>query len=396
MTVLPKGASRVTRREALRLFSTLGLGVAAGCRQEAARAVQSGAVRERGTGRFPEGAIIRTILADVPPSELGKGATLFHEHLQLGFGYYTSPPTSARGGEPTPEDTARFIELVVEELRMAATDGVACVVDAAIGRRSDREIDTLRELAKRSNVHVVVAGGYFKAPYPATLMAMSESQIADQLIADAAAQRWGAFGEIGTSMKMHPDERKFLRALSQAHLRTGIPIFTHTEHQGCASCALEQLDLFESQGVKPGHLCIGHLGDITKDQDATSETHKTIARRGAFLGFDTVGRALGGAAPGTPGKLPSDFVDIPDRDKVRRVLSVLEAGFEDQVLLASDFSSAFDLKANWGSGFSAALVQFVPKLRHAGVSEATLQKILVDNPRRFLAFEPASSASKSL
>lgn len=397
MTALRNGASRLTRREALRLFSTLGLGVAAGCRQEAAPAVRSSAVRERATSRFPQGAIIRTILADVPPSELGKGATLFHEHLQLAFGYYTSPPTSARSGAPTPEDTARFIELVVEELRMAATDGVACVVDAAIGRRSDRELDTLRELAKRSNVHVVVAGGYFQAAYyPATLAAMSESQIADQLIADAAAQQWGAFGEIGTSMKMHPDERKFLRALSQAHLRTGLSIFTHTEHHGCRSCALEQLDLFESQGVKPGRLCIGHLSDITKDQDATSETHKTIARRGAFLGFDTVGRALGGAAAGTPGKLPADFVDVPDRDKVRRVLSVLEAGLEDQGPLASDFSSAFDLKANWGSGFSAALVQFVPKLRHAGVNEATLQKILVDNPRRFLAFVPGPSASKSL
>jgi phosphotriesterase-related protein len=323
-------------------------------------------------------------------------ATLFHEHLQLGFGYYTSPPTPMRpNAKPTPDDTARFIELVTEELRMIEADGVGCVVDAAIGRRSDQELDNLRELATRSKVHVVVAGGYFKDPYPKTLAAMSESQIVDHLVADAAAQRWGAFGEIGTSMKMHPDERKFLQALSQAHLRTGIPIFTHTEHHGCRSCALEQLDLFEAQGVKPASLCIGHLSDITTDQDATSETHKAIARRGAFLGFDTVGRALGGAAPNTPGKLPPDFPDVPDRDKVRRVMTVLEAGFEDQVLLSCDFSSSFDLKANWGSGFSAAIVQFVPKLRHAGVGEATLQKILVDNPRRFLAFVPGAATGKT-
>ena len=76
------------------------------------------------------------------------------------------------------------------------------------------------------------------------------------------------------------------------------------------------------------------------------------------------------------------------------MLSVLEAGFEDHVLLSSDFSSSFDLKSNWGAGFSAPLVQFVPKLRHAGVDEATLQKMLVDNPRRFLAFVPASSTGK--
>ena len=386
----------MTRREALRLFSILSLGAGAACRNGAAPPADNGAApaREQPADNFPQGAVIRTLLEDVPPSALAKGATLFHEHLQLGFGYYTSPPVPMRGGQSTPEDTAKFIDLVAEELRMAATDGVGCIVDAAIGRRSDRELDTLRELAKRTSVKVLVAGGYFKAPYPAALAAMDEGEIADHLVADAGAQRWGAFGEIGTSMKMHPDERKFLRALSRAHQRTGIPIFTHVEHHGCPSCALEQLDLLESQGVAPAHLCIGHLSDITGDQDATSETHKAIARRGAFLGFDTVGRALGGAAAGTPGKLPAEeFRDIPDRDKVRRVLSVLEAGFEDRVLLASDFSSSFDLKANWGSGFSATLVQFVPKLRHAGVNEATLQKILVDNPRRFLAFVPVSSSS---
>jgi len=386
----------MTRRDAVRLLSALGLGVGAACRNGAAPASKESAASgpsaapQPGTASFPQGAVLRTILADLPPSALTK-ATLFHEHLQLGFAYYTSPPTPIRGLDiqPTPEDTARFIELVSDEMKMAAADGVGCIVDAALGRRPEGQLDNLRELAKRSNVHVVVAGGYYRAPYPKTLAGLSESQIADELVADAAAQRWGAFGEIGTSTPMHADERKFLTALSHAQKRTGIPIFTHTDHEGCPSCALEQIDLFEAQGVKPGSLCIGHLSDITTDQDAASETHKAIARRGAFLGFDTVGRALGGAKPGTPGKLPPEFRDVPDRDKVRRLLAVLEAGFEDHVLLSCDFSSSFDLKSNWGAGFSAPLVQFVPKLRHAGVGEATLQKMLVDNPRRFLAFVPA-------
>jgi len=34
------------------------------------------------------------------------------------------------------------------------------------------------------------------------------------------------------------------------------------------------------------------------------------------------------------------------------------------------------------------LVQFVPKLRYYGVGDETLQKILVDNPRRWLAYTP--------
>jgi phosphotriesterase-related protein len=345
---------------------------------------------EQSTANLPRGAVIRTILADLPPTTLAR-PTLFHEHLQIGPVEYSSPPSTRRGTAPsTPEETARYIELMVEELRLAAADGVGCVVDAAIGRRSDQMLDTLKKLAQRSEVHIILAGGYYRAPYPQAIAAMSEREMADHLVKEANAQRWGAFGEIGTSTPMREEERAFLRALSQAHLRTGLPIFTHTDHLGCASCALEQLDLFESQGVNPAQLCIGHLSDITQEADPRSETHKTIARRGAFLGFDTVGRALGGAAPGVPGKMP-DFPDIPDRAKARRLLAVLEAGFVDRVLISSDFSSAFDLKANWGSGLSTALVQFVPKLRHAGVDEATIKKILVDNPRRFLAFAPRSS-----
>ena len=34
------------------------------------------------------------------------------------------------------------------------------------------------------------------------------------------------------------------------------------------------------------------------------------------------------------------------------------------------------------------LTQFAPMLTKAGVSEATLRKVLVDNPRRFLAVTP--------
>ena len=72
------------------------------------------------------------------------------------------------------------------------------------------------------------------------------------------------------------------------------------------------------------------------------------------------------------------------------VLSMLDSGYEDQLLLSADFANSSDLKANWGNGFSTVLVQFVPKLRNAGVSDATIRKILVDNPRRFLAFVPKS------
>jgi phosphotriesterase-related protein len=70
------------------------------------------------------------------------------------------------------------------------------------------------------------------------------------------------------------------------------------------------------------------------------------------------------------------------------LLAVLEAGYEDHILLSSDLGRTQDLKSNWGAGYATVLTVFVPKLRYAGVKEATLHKILYDNPRRFLAFVP--------
>ena len=70
------------------------------------------------------------------------------------------------------------------------------------------------------------------------------------------------------------------------------------------------------------------------------------------------------------------------------VQDLLDAGLEDHVLLSSDQGNVYQFKANWGHGWSSVLMQFVPKLRFAGVPEEIIRKILVDNPRRFLAFVP--------
>jgi len=44
--------------------------------------------------------------------------------------------------------------------------------------------------------------------------------------------------------------------------------------------------------------------------------------------------------------------------------------------------------ADASSGYAKTLTVFVPKLKAAGVSDQLLHRIMVDNPRRFLAFVP--------
>jgi phosphotriesterase-related protein len=226
---------------------------------------------------FPAGAVIRTVLTDVAPDTLTT-ATLFHEHLS--FDWARVAPQSNRTGpakDPAP---------VVEQLEAARAEGVGCVVDAGttdIGR----DMDLMRQIAARTRVHIVASGGlYMERTYPADAASRSEEQIADDLVREARMARYGAFGEIGET----PDatlsalERKIFRAVGRAHLRTNLPIFTHNAYGTGPNvprdAGLQQMDAFESVGVRPERVAIGHSCCL---DDPSADVITRIARRGAFV-----------------------------------------------------------------------------------------------------------------
>ena len=374
MSTRPSRSMSFTRRGALRLLGGAGVGLLAarcGAPEGPATSVADAPLEAPGRSpvTFPGGAIIRTVLTDVDPEALAHGATLFHEHLSLSD---PAPSWIPQSDDPIAAlgSFTADLDLMADEVNATAQEGVSCIVSGGT-RDLGQSFERLQTLAGRTDMHIVVASGLWTQPrYPPDIADKSEDEVAEDFLREATAERWGAIGEIGSSMTMHPDEQKVLRAACQVHLRTGLPLFTHTPHEGCSSCAVEQLDIIESMQVDPRLVCIGHLADIT--DDPTAESHKALARRGAFLGFDTVGHQI------TQG----------DAKKAAMIMSVIDAGLEDHVLLSADFAAEQELKANGGAGYSSVVTVFAPKLRFAGVPEETIQKILVDNPRRFLAFVP--------
>jgi len=224
-------------------------------------------------------------------------------------------------------------------------------------------------------VHIVACGGlYMERTYPQDVASKSEDQIADDLVRDAQGSRYGAFGEIGEmpDAAMSAAERKVFRAVGKAHLRTRLPIFTHNAYGTGPNvprdAGLRQLDAFESAGVSPQHVAVGHSCCL---DDPSAEVIKQIARRGAFVGFD---RVTGGL--------------VPDDRKVAMILAFLDAGHVDRLLLSSDYN--FTARSAARPGYGITLTVFVPKLRKAGVTDEMIRRITIDNPRRFLAFVPAT------
>lgn len=202
MAIRDARATGMSRREAVRLLGAgagVGLATAWGSGAEPRAAGRQAAGQDASSIAFPDGAIVRTVLADVDPAEIGSGATLFHEHLSFD---YSSPPAEPRQSgtpAPPPPTNAEMVDLLVEELRMAAFDGVSCIVDSSIGPRTEQQLENLTAMATRSGVHVVAGGSYFLQPrYPEEIAGMDEDALATHMVEQAARERWGALGEVGS------------------------------------------------------------------------------------------------------------------------------------------------------------------------------------------------------
>ena len=374
MTARTRGRiSTWSRREAVRLLGLGGAGLASSCgpRPESDGAAESlSAVGSQP----PDGAVVRTILEDLAPEELSHGAVLFHEHMSLDIPFWDrlvgsdNPARDSFIGTPDVPYFMQDAEVMIEELQAAAREGVAALVD---GGHADmgRDVSFLRTVSERSGMPIVVSGGYYTDPFhPPELADRTDDEIAASLAEAATAERWGAFGEIASSAEMTPGERKVFHAIGKAHLLTNIPIFTHTAN---GLEAETQLDIFESLGVPPGSVAIGHMGGLD-DPEAT--VHRRLAGRGAFIGFDRLG---GGQEA--------------DAHKVPMIRALIEAGYLENLLLASDFARASDIQRNGGPGYAKTVTRFLPLLRDAGVTDEQIRTMTVDNPLRLLAFAPPTA-----
>lgn len=348
-----------------------------------ATAAFTGPLRAQPT--FPNGAVIRTLFKDYQPQELIGGATLFHEHMSLREGFLdewngysaqtraanrapNAPPPPARpapsGPQPPSPNFMQDEDLMVAELTAAKNDGIGCIVDAGHPDMG-RDVNFLRKISQRSGLPIVASAGFYTQPfYPKALSGWSEQQVVDELMKQVRANPTGALGEIGSWDYITADERKVFRAIGKVHQLTNLPIFTHTGIPG--KSALEQLDILEDAGVDPHRVVIGHLGNLV---DETTEIHRAIIRRGAFIGFDRQGNS-------------------GDTRVVPMVKSLIEMGYADHLMFSSDLSANREILKNGGDGYGKTVTKFLPLLVQAGVDPDVLHKIMHENPLRFLAFVP--------
>lgn len=259
--------------------------------------------------------------------------------------------------------------LAVDELVAFRDAGGSLVVDCT-PQDLGRDPSGLRRASEGSGVHVVAATGWYRrAFYPAWIDDTPTSVLAERMIGellegiDGTDIRAGVIGEIGVDRDLlSAVEERVLRAAARAQQRTGAAIITHASMY---PVGLAQLDVLDEEAVDPARVIIGHA-DTYLDPDY----HDAVLRRGAYLAFDTIARVH----------------QNPDERRVEAIVRLLDQGWGARLLLSSDRCFRSDLRAFGGPGYGVVFTAFFDRLRSAGVPDATLDSLTIDNPRRVLAW----------
>lgn len=300
---------------------------------------------------------IHTVRGPIAPEELGR--TLMHEHILCDLYRISGNPDHLLNDE----------DLAIEELVYLAEAGGTALVDCTTPDMG-RKPSSLRRISEETGLHIIMGTGWYRQPYyPAEIDRLSTNAIADRMIheltegvegTDICA---GIIGEIGVNLDYATaQEERVLRAAARAQRETGAPLTTHASMH---PVGLVQLEILAEEHVDLSRVIIGHC-DTYLDLDY----HLAILEAGVYVQFDTVGRVH----------------MQPDERRAEALVELLRRGWGERLLLSSDRCHRSDLHAFGGAGYDVVFTRFFEMLREWGVSEAEIDLMTLENPRRVLAW----------
>jgi phosphotriesterase-related protein len=310
---------------------------------------------------------VNTAAGPVDAANLGR--TLMHEHV-----FIVTPEIRDEYGD---WDEDEQVNSAVQKLRELRDRGIDTLVDlTAIGL--GRYVPRIARVAKESGMQIVVASGIytlFEFPrYFSRKLAFEGENYVEEFFVNEIQNGIGISGvkpgvlKCATGHKgLTRDVEAILRMTARAHRRTGVPISTHTD--AMTKQGLAQQKVFREEGVDLSRVVIGHSGDTT-DLEYLEE----LLTQGSYLGMDRFGLDL--------------LCSFEDR--VNTVAELCKRGHVERLVLSHDAGCTFDYLpddihqrkgyTNWH--YNHIVDDVLPALLQAGVSEAEITCMLVENPRR--------------
>jgi phosphotriesterase-related protein len=322
---------------------------------------------------------INTVTGRARPEELG--STLVHEHLLIGYPGWQMDALAPRFRRND------ALSRGVDKLQELRSYGVATFLDPC-PMDLGRDVEFMADVAQRSGMRIICTTGAYKQNEGLTYT--FGALPVEDITAIYVKELTEGIGESGIraglvkvatgAPTMTEYERKLLVAGGRAAAAVGCPVITHTDD---ASLGLEQIEVLTAQGVPAHRILVGH-----SDGRDDHEYHRSLADKGSYVGFDRFG---------------IEFLH-PDEQRIESVAKMVDAGYVRSLCLSHDATCAGWLGRPVFGGKHVATAEAIaaampkweathlfkrilPRLRERGVTEADVQTIFVDNPRRYFRGE---------
>lgn len=343
-----------------------------------------------------------TVNGTLSPDELG--VTLSHEHVLVNLSCWHTPPLLA--SKMRLIDAPVTIDILGDLKRdpfVCKDNLVLCNIDEAVeelmrfrmmGGRSLVEVTTpgigrdpvaLRAISIVTGLNIICGTGwYVESTYPAYVKENSVEELSDVMVRElnegieGTGIRAGVIGEIGVGLEFTENEKKNMRAAGRAQARTGAPLTIHTWHPlASVKKANEYLDLVVREGADPAKVYLSHMDQTCLDL----EYHKSIIEKyGVVLNYDSIG-----SESRTETLYPGGG-ERSDKERIAALVELLKSGYEKNLMLSHDICQKILYRKYGGYGYAHILENIVPDLKYQGVTEKQINTMLVDNPKRILAW----------
>ncbi|XP_069128770.1 phosphotriesterase-related protein-like [Argopecten irradians] len=319
-------------------------------------------------------AKIQTVLGLIEPSEAG--VTLAHEHLKMEFHSMYTPHPDPKIQEQKDDD------ITMENLWWIRQHPYSSVKNLYLNDVQEAITAEMEYYKSNGGGTNCSNGGGANCGFDVE-KEDDQKLLPCKTIEEMAAVMYEYIGgglavmiQISSVAILSESEKRAVQASGMVQQDLGCPVIFHPGRHPDAPFDLVRI--YQEAGGRVDKLIMSHLDRTISDIDRLID----FARLGCYCEYDLFGVE-------NSHYQFCESLDMPnDAERIRRIKSLVYAGFEDRVTIAHDIHTKQRLMKYGGHGFSHILLNILPKMEQRGISKTVAQKMVVDNPQRWLSFLP--------